>query len=141
MSMSGRQGRQAATKFDNPAARSVSRQTEIAQNALSLDLKIAAWWFPNFGNGSTRLNWQFENERRAVTGSVAVGAQRSAHFLGRQRAAVQAEAVAIFARGKTVVKDPRQIFRGNANPVVGHRYFNPASTAGHAHCQSFVRAI
>ena len=67
--------------------------------------------------------------------------QRTAHFVCRQRAAVQAKAVAIFARRKAVVEDVGQILRWNPDPVIHHGYPDPAITVGHAHRQPLVRAL
>jgi len=67
---------------------------------------------------------QFESERCTSPKPVARGGQLATHFLGGYRAAVQAEAVAIFASGKSVTENPSDIFFSDANTVVAHRDFD-----------------
>src|ERR1700722_5562034 len=76
---------------------------------------------------------QFQCEGRALAGAVAVNGQRTAHFFCCQRAAVQAEAVTIFSRRKTVIKDAGQIFRWNPDAIINHGHPDSAITIGHAH--------
>src|SRR2546425_2405297 len=65
--------------------------------------------------------WQFENECRPVADAVAVRGKPTPQFAGRQRTAVQAESMSILSGGKSVGKNPRQVFLGNAHAIVDHR--------------------
>ena len=61
--------------------------------------------FGGSGDGGDWLQRQFEGERRALVLAFAVDVQGAAHFLGRQRAAVQTVAVAVFLGRKTVCEN------------------------------------
>ena len=56
--------------------------------------------------------------------------QRSAQLRRRQRAAVQAEAVAVFAGRKAMIENARQVFRRNPNAIVNDGNADPLITPG-----------
>src|SRR5439155_7346834 len=64
---------------------------------------------------------QFEYACRPFAGAVAVRGKPTPQFAGRQRTAVQAESVSILSGGKSVGKNPRQVFLGNTYAIVDHR--------------------
>jgi len=66
------------------------------------------------GGGDGKL----ESEAGAATGAGAFSGQVAAHLFGGESPAVEAKAVPVFAGGETVMKDPRQVLRGNANAIV-----------------------
>src|SRR5712672_4336489 len=72
---------------------------------------------------------KFQREGGAFTDSVAVRVERATHFLCRNRAAMEAEAMAIFASREAVRKNSREIFRGDANAIVDHLNLNSLETA------------
>src|SRR5581483_11011939 len=61
------------------------------------------------GEWLRRLEWQGKGKPGSFADPFAVGQQRSAHFLCRQRATVQPEAMPILACGKPMIEDPRQV--------------------------------
>src|SRR6266446_6095436 len=63
---------------------------------------------------------QFQGEGGPPTRSVALDGQRAAQVLGRQDAAVQAEAMSAFARREPLRENARQVFCRNPNPIVNH---------------------
>src|SRR5580704_2305812 len=62
---------------------------------------------------------KFEGESRALSDAITVCGQGAAHFLCGQGGAVEPEAVPVLLGGKPVGEDGGQIFRGDANAVVG----------------------
>src|ERR1700733_12178200 len=66
--------------------------------------------------GRLRLgDWQRQGEGSPVSGSGTLAVQRTAELFGRQRAAVQTEAVAVFARREAVIEDACEILRRDAD--------------------------
>src|SRR5439155_26228785 len=64
---------------------------------------------------------QRQGEGGTLAGPGAFRVQRAAQFPGRERTAVQPEAVAVRARREAVVEDPLQVLPGDADPGVDHR--------------------
>src|SRR6185295_15520785 len=60
------------------------------------------------------VDGQVENEGGALARAVALRGERPAHFLRGERAAMEAETVALLARGEAVVENLEQIFLRNA---------------------------
>src|SRR5580700_7861818 len=58
---------------------------------------------------------QSQGEGRSLTGSGTLALQRTAELFGRQRAAVQTETVAVFARSEAVNEDAIEILRRYAD--------------------------
>src|SRR5213593_2557340 len=83
--------------------------------------------------------WQFENEGRPFAGAVAVSGKPTAQFAGRQRTAVQAESMSILSGGKSVGKNPRQVFLGNAHAIVDHRNLHAMVDVAEPDRELFVR--
>src|SRR6266403_586324 len=61
---------------------------------------------------------QLEHECRAASRPVARHEQRAAELLGRERPAVQAEAVPVHASREAVREYPGHVFRGNSHAIV-----------------------
>src|SRR2546422_11368316 len=80
-------------------------------------------------------DWQLEREGCAFTEAIAVGDESSAHFFGRERTAVQTEAVAVFLRREAVRENLREILRRDADTVVDHTELD-AIVSVHADAQN-----
>jgi hypothetical protein len=63
------------------------------------------------------LDWQFEGESGARADAIAVSSQCPAYFPCGQRAAAQAETVAVFAGGEAVIENAGPEFRRNVAPA------------------------
>src|ERR1019366_5052651 len=72
------------------------------------------------------LQRQLQNKSGAVARAFTLGPQRTAHLAGRQRAGVQAEAVAVGFGGKPVSEDPGQVFRRQSHAAVLDRQADAA---------------
>ena len=83
---------------------------------------------------------QFEGERGTFTWTITEHGERTTHFFGRQRPAVQAEPVTIRFCGKSVRKNTCPILRGDAYAIVGHRHLDRPVSVGDAQRQAFVGA-
>src|ERR1700738_2037322 len=70
--------------------------------------------------GVARRARQLENEGRSAAWPIAFRMQRSAQFLGRERAAVQAEAVPGLPCRKAVSEQAVHVLRRDADAVVDH---------------------
>src|ERR1035441_7379827 len=79
---------------------------------------------------SYRLGWwvvrQQERERGALAQAFTLCLNRSSKFAHGQRAAVQAEAVAIAAGGESVSENAREVLRRDADTVVADLNFHMA---------------
>src|SRR6185369_4952988 len=64
-----------------------------------------------FMGGRVWFQRQLQGERGPVAGAVAVDGKRTADLLGRERAAVQAKAMAVRLGGEAVGENSRQVFR------------------------------
>src|SRR5579864_3405893 len=73
-----------------------------------------------FGLLSRGLAGKFKDKTGALAHTLAVRGQGTAHFLRHAQATVQAETMALLARGETVGEQAGEIFRGNAGAVVLH---------------------
>src|SRR3954467_14887724 len=72
-----------------------------------------------------RRNYRkLEDEARALADARTFNGQATAELFGGQRATMQAEAVAFLSRGKTVRKDPSEVFRSDPDAIVDHRNLN-----------------
>src|SRR6478609_6339130 len=71
-----------------------------------------------FGRSVVAFEGKFQRERCAQAQAFALDRQRAPEFGGGNRAAVQAEAMAIGTRGEAVAKDAGDVFRGDADAVV-----------------------
>src|SRR5580658_2142236 len=80
------------------------------------------------------LYWarQFQGKFCALAKAAAENGQRTAHFPGRECAAMQAEPVAALAGGEAVIENARQIFGWNSNSVIKDGYLDAPITVGHA---------
>src|SRR5688572_13794323 len=83
---------------------------------------------------------QFKSKGGTFACPVALDIQGAAHFLGGQRAAVQAETVSAFLGGEAVREDAHEVLRRNANSVVNDDDPNALWAIGHAHGQFLVRS-
>src|ERR1700733_1712085 len=63
---------------------------------------------------------QRQDEGGALTRSGALGPQRAAQVLRRQRTAVQTKAMAVFARGEAMVEYALDVLRQGPPPGVDH---------------------
>jgi hypothetical protein len=66
------------------------------------------------------LQGEFQRENGAQARALALDGQSAAHFLRRQRAAVQAETVAFGAGGKAMIENPVEVLGRNADAIVNH---------------------
>src|ERR1700679_3348567 len=88
--------------------------------------------------GLRRSAWEFENEGRAVSRSVAHHAQRAAEFLRRERPAMQAEAVPGRAGREAVGEKPGNVLQGDAHPIVDDADAHARRCALDAQCEKLV---
>src|SRR6185369_14259274 len=91
--------------------------------------------------GLFRWQRQVENEGCPSARARAVGLQRTAEGLGREGAAVQAEAVAAFPCGESVIKNPCEIGGEDADAVVNDCDLNATVIAGETRDNFAVSSI
>src|SRR5581483_4111452 len=101
---------------------------------------ISRRWVSNSDSSATGLlrlgEGQRQGEGSPLASSGALALQRAAEILGRQRAAVQTKAVAVFARSEAVTEDALEILRRDAYAGIAdsdqHRAIDRAHADSHA---------
>src|ERR1700693_4658349 len=107
----------------------MSRACLRVRAPLLAELIIAAWF-----------ERKFEGENGSVPQAVAMRAQRASQFNRRQHRAVKTKPMAVLARGKTVIEDARQVFRGNPNSIINDRYPYLVNTHGYTERHELIFA-
>src|SRR5580658_10128435 len=97
---------------------------------------ISSRWVSSSGSsamGRLRLGeGQRQGEGSPLAGSGTRALQRTAEVLGGQRAAVQAEAVAVFARREAVTEDALEVLRRYADAGIDDGHHHRAIDRPHA---------
>src|SRR6185437_17023334 len=83
--------------------------------------------------GLARADGQRQSEGRAATGAGALGLERSAELLGRERRAVQAEAMALAACREAVVEDAVEVLPHDAHAGIDYRDLHRAADGADPH--------
>src|ERR1700683_5380274 len=81
---------------------------------------------------------QRQGKGSPLAGSGTLALQRTAELFGRQRAAVQTEAMAIFARREAVTEDALEILRRDADAGIDDRDQERALVRPHAHGHALI---
>src|ERR1700674_72056 len=97
------------------------------------------WLFMNL---LLRRDGKFERKGGAMARAGAVHVERATHGAGRDRSAVQSEAVAIFASSEAVRENAGEIFGGDAYAIIGYDDAHGALVGGgDGNGDALVRAV